>query len=90
VPRPLAVTNPADGSAVGSIDYGKARTPRRRPTVPPRLFQLGRRARRGSAPSILNRVAQLLAERAGEIGLLLAREAGKRTPEGVGERPQMS
>ena len=45
----------------------------------------GRRHPRGPGPRILHTAADLIDERASELGLLLAREGGKRLPEAIGE-----
>ena len=85
MPETREVHNPADGSVVGSVEYGGAAEARAAADLAAEAFPAwsGRPARQRA--DILNRAAQLLAERAEAIGLLLAREAGKRTPEGVGE-----
>lgn len=79
------VTNPADGSVVGTVGYsGKgeaAAAADAAAAASPAWSGLPARAR----ADILLDAGALLAERAEEIGRLLAGEAGKRLPEAVGE-----
>lgn len=81
-----SVTNPADGwSVVGTVGYGgkgeAAAAADAAATAFPAWSGLPARAR----ADILLDAGSRLAERADEIGRLLAREAGKRLPEAVGE-----
>ena len=81
----LEVTNPADGSTVGHVAWGGAKDARRAADAAARAFGewSDLPARRRS--DILMAAARLIAERADDLGALLAREAGKRLPEAVGE-----
>lgn len=79
------VLNPADGSTVGEIEYGgRAEAAAAVDRAAKAFPEWAARPARARA-DILLRASGLLLERAAEIGLMLAREAGKRTPEGVGE-----
>ena len=79
------VTNPADGSVVSQLAWGDAKTARRAADAAARAFvdwaDLPPRRR----ADILLEASRLIAERADSIGGTLAREAGKRRPEAVGE-----
>jgi succinate-semialdehyde dehydrogenase/glutarate-semialdehyde dehydrogenase len=79
------VTNPADGSVAGQLAWGDAKTAQRAADAAARAFggwaDLPPRRR----SDILLDASRLIAERADAIGATLAREAGKRLPEAVGE-----
>jgi succinate-semialdehyde dehydrogenase/glutarate-semialdehyde dehydrogenase len=79
------VTNPADGSVVGHVAWGDAKTAQRAADAAARAFDdwAGLPPRRRA--DILLAASRLIAERAESIGSTLAREAGKRRPEAVGE-----
>jgi succinate-semialdehyde dehydrogenase/glutarate-semialdehyde dehydrogenase len=81
----LEVTSPASGEAIGEIGYGGAADASAAVDAAAGAFPgwSALPARRRS--DLLMRVYDLLLARADEIGLLLARESGKRLPEGVGE-----
>ncbi|WP_211658526.1 NAD-dependent succinate-semialdehyde dehydrogenase [Phytoactinopolyspora halophila] len=81
----IAVRNPADGSVLAELGYGTANDAVTAADAASDAFGdwAARPARERS--DILVRVADLLAERAETIGPLLARETGKRLPEGIGE-----
>lgn len=81
----LHVTAPADGSPVGTVAQGNAADAERAADAAARAFTdwSALTARRRS--DILLAASRLIAERAEELGRLLAREAGKRLPEAVGE-----
>jgi succinate-semialdehyde dehydrogenase / glutarate-semialdehyde dehydrogenase len=83
--RTIPVTAPADGSLVGEIHYADADLVRSACDAAANAFPdwSGRTAR--VRADILIRAGQLMSDRAEEIGLLLARETGKRLPEAVGE-----
>lgn len=79
------VLNPADGSVVGSIGYGDAELAHAAVGAAQRSAWewagMTGRARGG----ILRSAADLIDERAAELGRVLAAESGKRLPEGIGE-----
>lgn len=79
------VTNPADGSSVGHIAWSGHAAAHRAADAAARAFGewSDLPARRRS--DILLEASRLIAERADSLGTLLAREAGKRLPEAVGE-----
>lgn len=81
----LEVTNPADGSLVGQVAWGDAGTARRAADAAARALGEWADLPARRRADVLLEAARLLAERADELGLLLAREAGKRLPEAVGE-----
>lgn len=79
------VLNPATGATVGTVDWGGAAEADRAAGAAAAAFA-GWAARSGrERADILLRAAELLAERADEIALLLASEAGKRLPEARAE-----
>ncbi|MCW3845503.1 NAD-dependent succinate-semialdehyde dehydrogenase [Micromonospora yasonensis] len=84
-PRRRDVINPTDGSVVGSVGYGDADQARAAADAAQAALagwgDLPARAR----SDYLHAAADLIVARADEIGGLLAREAGKRLPEAVGE-----
>lgn len=79
------VTNPADGSVVGRLAWGDATTARRAADAAGRAFAGWSDLPPRRRADILLEASRLIAERADTIGDLLAREAGKRRPEAVGE-----
>ena len=79
------VTNPADGSVVGRLAWGDAKTARRAADAAARAFADWSDLPPRRRADILLEASRLIAERADAIGDLLAREAGKRRPEAVGE-----
>ena len=79
------VRNPADGSIVGEVVYGGAAEASAAVARAAAAFPAWAATPARARADILLRAATSLLGRAEEIGLLLAREAGKRTPEGVGE-----
>ncbi len=81
----LQVTNPADGSEVGSVGYGEAAQALAAVDAAAAAFHAWSRTTARSRADLLRVAADLLAERTERIGLLLAAESGKRLPEAVGE-----
>lgn len=79
------VLNPVDGSHVGSVGYGDAHLADEAATAAAASFEAWASTPARDRADLLNKAAQLIMDRADEIGLLLAREAGKRLPEAVGE-----
>lgn len=79
------VTNPADGSVVGRLAWGDAKTARRAADAAARAFGDWADLPPRHRADILLEASRLIAERADTIGETLAREAGKRRPEAVGE-----
>lgn len=79
------ITNPADGSVVGRLTWGDGKIAHRAADAAARAFgdwsELPPRRR----ADVLLDASRLIAERADAIGDTLAREAGKRLPEAVGE-----
>ncbi|WP_460571642.1 NAD-dependent succinate-semialdehyde dehydrogenase [Humibacter soli] len=85
LPDEREVCNPVDGSVVGTIGYGDASTARAAADAAAAAFPGWADTPARARGDILRRAADLITERSDEIGLLLAREAGKRLPEAVGE-----
>ncbi len=79
------VTNPVDGSVVGQLAWGDAKTARRAADAAARAFTDWADLPPRRRADILLDASRLIAERADTIGDTLAREAGKRRPEAVGE-----
>ena len=79
------VTNPADGSVVGRLSWGDAKTAVRAADAAARAFDGWSNLPPRRRADILLDASRLIAERADAIGDTLAREAGKRRPEAVGE-----
>lgn len=83
------VTNPADGTTVGSIDFPPAEEAaadaRRAADAASRAFKTWSVLPPRRRADLLMAAAGLIRERADELALLLAREAGKRLPEAQGE-----
>ncbi|TQM11555.1 NAD-dependent succinate-semialdehyde dehydrogenase [Pseudonocardia kunmingensis] len=80
-----AVVNPVDGSVVGHIGYGGAAEATAAADAAAAAFPAWADTPGRARADILLRAAELIRERAPEFGALLAREAGKRRPEAVGE-----
>jgi len=81
----FTVTDPADGSPVGSIGWGDAAGARAAVDAAAAAFDDWSRTPARRRGELLRAAADLLAARADRIGLLLARESGKRLPEAAGE-----
>jgi succinate-semialdehyde dehydrogenase/glutarate-semialdehyde dehydrogenase len=79
------ITNPADGSVVGRLAWGDGKTARRAADAAARALADWADLPPRRRADILLDASRLIAERAGSIGDTLAREAGKRLPEAVGE-----
>jgi succinate-semialdehyde dehydrogenase / glutarate-semialdehyde dehydrogenase len=79
------VTNPADGSVAGRLAWGDAKTAERAADAAARAFADWAELPPRRRADILLEASRLIAERADTIGETLAREAGKRRPEAVGE-----
>lgn len=81
----VEVTSPADGQVVGRQSWGGAADVTRAADAAAKAMDdwADRPARRRA--DLLLEASRLIAERADEIGRILAREAGKRLPEAVGE-----
>lgn len=83
--RCRSVINPATGATIAEIGYGSAADAVAAVDAAAEAFPTWSRLPARSRSDALMRVYALLSERAEEIGLLLARESGKRLPEGIGE-----
>lgn len=81
----LEVTNPADGSLVGHLGWGTAKDATLAADAAASAFPDWSAVPPRQRSDILLKAAELIAGRATEIGTLLAREAGKRLPEAIGE-----
>lgn len=79
------IRSPADGALVGTIGYGGAAEARAAADAAQAAFPAWSRRPARERADLLVRAAALLRSRAEEIGLVLAREAGKRLPEAVAE-----
>lgn len=79
------VHNPVDGSVVGRVAYGGAATANAAADAAAAAFPAWADTPGRARADLLRRAADLISERAGSIGALLAAEAGKRLPEAVGE-----
>lgn len=79
------VLNPVDGSVVGRIGYGGAEHARAAADAAAAALPAWAATPARARADLLHRAAELISARAEEIGLLLAKEAGKRLPEAVGE-----
>ena len=84
-PATVDVTSPADGSAAGRLAWGDAKTAERAADAAARAFTDWSELPPRRRADILLEASRLIAERADTIGETLAREAGKRRPEAVGE-----
>jgi succinate-semialdehyde dehydrogenase / glutarate-semialdehyde dehydrogenase len=83
--KPRLVHDPADGSEVGTVPSGSAIDARAAADAAVDAAQGWAELPARSRARLLHAAADLIDERAAELGLLLAREAGKRLPEAVGE-----
>jgi succinate-semialdehyde dehydrogenase/glutarate-semialdehyde dehydrogenase len=81
----VEVTNPADGSSVGRIAWGSSQDALRAADAAARAFDEWSTLPARRRSDILLDAAALITERAADLGSLLAREAGKRLPEALGE-----
>ena len=79
------VVNPVDGSVVGSVGYAGRAEARDATDAAAAAFEAWADQPARARSELLDAAARLIADRATEIGTLLAREAGKRRPEGIGE-----
>lgn len=79
------VLNPVDGSVVGRIGYGGAEHAQAAADAAAAALPGWADTPAKARADLLHRAAELISARAEEIGLLLAKEAGKRLPEAVGE-----
>jgi succinate-semialdehyde dehydrogenase/glutarate-semialdehyde dehydrogenase len=79
------VINPVDGSVVGVIGYGGRAEALAAVDAAAAAFEEWADMPARARSDLLGQAAQLIRERAPEIGTLLAREAGKRRPEAIGE-----
>ena len=84
-PATVDVTSPADSSVVGRLAWGDAKTAERAADAAARAFTDWAELPPRRRADILLEASRLIAERADTIGETLAREAGKRRPEAVGE-----
>jgi succinate-semialdehyde dehydrogenase/glutarate-semialdehyde dehydrogenase len=83
--RPQIVRDPADGSEVGTVASGSAPEARAAADAAAGAAEDWGNLPPRSRARLLMDAADAIDERADELGLLLAREAGKRLPEAVGE-----
>lgn len=81
----VPVTNPVDGSEVGTLAWGSADDAARAADAAAEAFPAWAATTARTRADLLHAAAALLAERAELIADLLAREAGKRLPEARGE-----
>jgi succinate-semialdehyde dehydrogenase/glutarate-semialdehyde dehydrogenase len=81
----LDIRNPADGSIVGTIGYGGKVEAVAAVDAAQQAFASWAALPARARADILVRVGELLNERAGRIGYILAQESGKRLPEAVAE-----
>jgi succinate-semialdehyde dehydrogenase/glutarate-semialdehyde dehydrogenase len=79
------VVDPVDGSVVGRIGYSGADGAIHAADAASRAFPAWADTPARARAYLLRNAADLIASRADQIGTLLAREAGKRKPEAVGE-----
>ncbi len=79
------VTNPADGSVAGQLSWGGPDDASRAADAAATAFEGWSDLPARSRADILRAAGDLMADRAEQIGRLLALEAGKRLPEAVGE-----
>ena len=79
------VVDPLDGSIVGSVGYGGAEQAHAAADAAAQAFADWANTPARVRSDLLRASGQLISERAPRIGRLLAREAGKRLPEAVGE-----
>jgi succinate-semialdehyde dehydrogenase / glutarate-semialdehyde dehydrogenase len=81
----LDVRNPADGTLVGQVAWGGAADARAAADAAAAAASGWADTPARQRGDVLRRAADLISERAGSLGALLAAEAGKRRPEAVGE-----
>jgi succinate-semialdehyde dehydrogenase/glutarate-semialdehyde dehydrogenase len=79
------VRNPADGSVVGSVGWGGRAEARAAVDAAAAAFESWADTPARQRTDLLRRAADLITERADQIGATLAAEGGKRRPEAVGE-----
>lgn len=79
------VHNPVDGSVVGTVAYGGADLAVAAADAAAAAFPEWADTPARKRADLLHKAAALITERSTEIGTLLAREAGKRKPEAIGE-----
>jgi succinate-semialdehyde dehydrogenase/glutarate-semialdehyde dehydrogenase len=79
------VTNPADATAAGEVDWGTAADAVRAADAAAAAFHEWADAPARRRADLLLEAGRLIADRAEQLGELLAREAGKRRPEAVAE-----
>lgn len=83
--EPRLVHDPADGTEVGTVAHGSALEARAAADAAADAAGSWAGLPARSRGRLLLAAADLIDERAEDLGLLLAREAGKRLPEAVGE-----
>jgi succinate-semialdehyde dehydrogenase/glutarate-semialdehyde dehydrogenase len=81
----VEVTNPADGSLVGTLGWGTSADAHRAADAAARALPSWADRPARQRADILLHAGELLSERKSEIAALLAREAGKRLPEAAAE-----
>ena len=79
------VLNPIDGSVVGQVGYAGAAEASAAADAAAEAFDEWADTPARRRADLLHRAAELITDRAERIGTLLAREAGKRKPEAIGE-----
>lgn len=79
------VHNPADGSVVGTVGVGGAAEAGAAADAAAEAFEAWAATPPRQRGELLRKAADILSGRAERLGELLARETGKRRPEGVGE-----
>lgn len=85
LPGRREVSNPADRSVLGEIGYGDAATATRAADAAAAAFPAWSATAARARADLLRTVSDDLAAHADTLGALLARETGKRLPEGVAE-----
>lgn len=83
--RPHDVTSPADGTVVGRVNYGGPAEATAAAAAAADAFGTWASTTARQRADLLRTVANRLGAEAERIGTLLARESGKRRPEGIGE-----
>ena len=81
----IPVTNPADDSVIAEIGYGGAAEAKAACDAAADAFPAWAATSARQRADVLRAVADQLVARAGPIGTLLAKETGKRLPEGIAE-----
>lgn len=79
------VTNPVDSSVVGEIGYGDAQLAQQAVDAAAQALPSWAERPARQRSDLLRTTADLIDQRADAIGLTLAKEAGKRLPEAIGE-----